>query len=521
MKLKKLKSYLSSFRILFLLIFISAAVFRLTNLDLIEFKADEAINLFLASRPLFGHHFPPGSTVSSIGLLNPPLFNYLLFPIVVISTDPKIVSFFIALINSLAICFFFQCISKVFGKQEALLSSILISFSPWAIIFSRKIWSQNLIIPLTTVLIFSLSKIIKEKNKKYWILYSFINLLIIQLHQSAIFFLTMLNFFLFIQFRKNKNIFHPLFISFGIILGLIPLIPYLIYLIKNLPSDPRAFLVAKERFAPVFHPQLFLRPLQITNQGNFYFLLGKDTFTFKNLYPFIYNLRVIFYIEYLLIPFGAIIFWKKYPQWRFLVTAVFALPFIYFFLHFEPLIHYFLIIALFLFIFLGCGISWLINSTQKFLKLTGKIIFLILIIISIIYNSSFFKLLRIRQGFRGDYGIAYSVSAAEIQEKLLPYKNDPHYKEMFLASFLPTQYWYGYLPIPRMIYNYEKTKNNLKKLEARLKEVPVDSRVQLELLAFWTQNPPTKELLSLLKEKTLLIPGYLLIYREVIKISTD
>ena len=64
--------------LLFLFIVAASAIFRITNLNLIEFKDDEAINLFLAARPLFGHPFPPGGTVSSIGLLNPPFFNYLL-----------------------------------------------------------------------------------------------------------------------------------------------------------------------------------------------------------------------------------------------------------------------------------------------------------------------------------------------------------------------------------------------------------------------------------------------------------
>lgn len=73
------KSYLKDL-IFFLIIILSALIFRITNLRLIEFKVDEAINLFLASRSLFGQSFPPGGTVSSIGILNPPLFNYFLLP---------------------------------------------------------------------------------------------------------------------------------------------------------------------------------------------------------------------------------------------------------------------------------------------------------------------------------------------------------------------------------------------------------------------------------------------------------
>ena len=81
---------------LLLIVLALSLLFRITNLDLIEFKADEGINLFLASRPIFGHGFAPGGTVSSLGVTNFPLINYLLLPLVMISKDPRIISFFIA-----------------------------------------------------------------------------------------------------------------------------------------------------------------------------------------------------------------------------------------------------------------------------------------------------------------------------------------------------------------------------------------------------------------------------------------
>lgn len=520
-KIKTLVLCLPAGKAGFLVVLAAAAVFRLTNLDLIEFKADEAINLFLASRPLFGHPFPPGGTVSSIGILNPPLFNYLLFPLVAISTDPRIVSFFIALINSFVVGFFFLVLRRFFGRLGALLAGLLLALSPWAILFSRKIWIQNLIMPLMVLLLFCLGKIVAKQGKRYWIPYLAANLFIIQLHQSAGFFLVLLNFFLFFQLKKDKGVFSFKYILIGIILGLLPAFPFLIYLVKNLLANPEAILVAKERFAPVFYPQVFLRPLQIINQGNFYFVLGQDTLTFKKLYPLVYNLRALFYLEYLLIPWGVVIFWKKHPQWRFLIGAVLALPFVYFLLHFEPFIHYFLVITPFLFLFLASGFSWLINSRRVFLKSAGAIIFTILVISSLIYNAAFFKLLKNQQGLKGDYGPVYSASAAGVKKRLLPYKNDPHYQEMFLASFLPVQYWYGHLPVPRMLYRYEETKARLNELEMRLKTIPVDARVQLELLAFYTQSFPTPETLVLLKEKTITIPGYQLIYQAVSQLQSQ
>ena len=98
--------------ILFGVILILASFFRIINLDLIEFKSDEAANLLISSRQLFDKPIPPGGTGSSVGVLNPPFFNYLLIPLTYITLDPKVITFFIAFINVLAIAFFFMIVKK-------------------------------------------------------------------------------------------------------------------------------------------------------------------------------------------------------------------------------------------------------------------------------------------------------------------------------------------------------------------------------------------------------------------------
>ena len=116
------------------LVTISALLFRVTNLDLIEFKTDEAVNLLLTAQPIFGHDFVSGGTVSSLGFQNPPIFNYILFPIALTSLDPQIVSLAIALINVAAILGFYFLVKRYYSLATAVIASLLISFSPWAIL---------------------------------------------------------------------------------------------------------------------------------------------------------------------------------------------------------------------------------------------------------------------------------------------------------------------------------------------------------------------------------------------------
>src|SRR3989344_2382365 len=185
----------------FIFIVLCACIFRITNLNLIEFKADEAINLFLAARPIFGHSFLPGATVSSIGLLNPPLINYLLYPFTLLSTDPKIISMIIGLINAFSIGFFYLIVKKYYGLFTALTSSLLFSFFPLMIFFSRKIWAQYLLLPFIVLLFLSLHKLAIDKKTKYWFVYAFSSLFLIQLHQASIILIAILTIFLI---RKVK-----------------------------------------------------------------------------------------------------------------------------------------------------------------------------------------------------------------------------------------------------------------------------------------------------------------------------
>lgn len=495
---------------LFLLVLAAALFFRISHLSLIEFKADEATNLFLASRPLFGHPFPPGGTISSVGILNFPLFNYILFPLAAISTNPKTITFFIGLINSLAVAFLFLILKRYYGTIISLITSMLAALSPWAILFSRKIWPQNLIFPLITILIFALHHIFINQRRRFWVIYIFVSLLIIQLHQGSIFFLILLSLFAFMKSRPPLRL---LIISF--ILGIAPTIPFFQHSLKNLFSYPQAIFIPKEKISNMFYPEIFLRPLQIASQGNFYFILGTDTLTFQKDFPLIYQLRKIFYLEYLLIPLGMLFFWQQYRRLRFLVLAVGSLPIAYFLLRFVPHIHYFIVIVPFVFLFLGISLSRFVNSSKPVFKIAGIGLSIILLLNSFVYNTAFFKLVKKQGGLKGDYGSIFALSEKTIKEGIAPYRGDSHYQEMFLASFLPKRDWYGFLPLSRMIYSYQDTQKRLTKLEKRLNSVPEDTRVQNELLAFYTWTPPTLEILDLLKQKSNTIPGYQPIHNEV------
>lgn len=497
---------------LFILIVLFSFIFRITNLNLIEFKTDEAVNLLLASRPLFGHQFAPGGTVSSVGILNSPLFNYILFPFTLLTLDPRGISLIIGLINSVAIGFIFLIIRRYYGITTAFIAGLLLAFSPWAILFSRKIWAQDLLIPFFVPFFYSIHKLVMEKKNIFWVPFVVFSLFIIQLHQPSIIFITLLTASMFFQ-KVKINL---KYIILGVLIGIIPLIPYLVYEFKNNCPDCQSLIYARNKLSFRYSPELFFRPLQIVSQGNFRFILGNDTLTFAQKFPFVDTLRRVFYFEYLLIPIGIFIFIKKIKNLKFLAYSTITLPFIYFLLKFEPFMHYYVIIIPLLFLFLAVAFNdFLFNKQNLFLRLGSFFVLSLTIITSILFNISFFNLLKQQGRLKGDYGLAFFSTQKEIEEKLASYKKRQNYYEIYLASFIPLNYMYGYQSLGRMIYQNSISTERLSYLEQKLREDPNDPTIRHELIAYYTRFRPTLNTLDLLRQKSYGNPEYETLYRQV------
>ncbi len=494
----------------FLIVFISG-IFRVTSPSLIEFKSDEAINLFLASRPVFGHLIAPGGTVSSVGVLNPPLFNYFLLPLVIISKDPKVISMLIGLINSIAIGLLFLILKRYYGLKIALVSSLLLSLSPWSILYSRKIWNQDIILPLSLPLIYSFHKLIIEKNLKYWMLYMASSLFLIQIHQASIFFISLITIFLILQ----KARIDLRYILIGLFIGIIPLVPYIGYELRNQCPDCKSFIMVKDKLSIKRSLGTFLRPLQITSQGDFHFIIGDDMVNLAKDFPIVYNLRRIFYLEYLILPIGIIVFVKKFKSLKGLAFTTVILPFLYFIFKIEPFMHYYIILTPLLFLFLGYGFCYFLNSKNSIVRNIFLCLLIILIITSYLFNYAFYSLLKKQSGFKGDYGTIFAVDEEKTMKRLLKYKGQKDYEEILLASYVPISSMYGYTPIGSMIYPDKISINELPILERKLKENPEDMRNKDKLIAYYTKTPPTEKTLEILRSRYQEIPEYMPLYDSV------
>jgi len=122
----------------------TAAVLRLAYPGLTEFKADEARLLALALDMVDGR-FPLRGISSSVGFPNFPMSVWLYALPLLVWPHVYAATLFTGLLNSTAVLAGYWLVRRYWGAPAAVASALLFAVSPWAVIFSRKIWAQNLL----------------------------------------------------------------------------------------------------------------------------------------------------------------------------------------------------------------------------------------------------------------------------------------------------------------------------------------------------------------------------------------
>jgi len=128
-----------------------AAFLRMGWSGVVEFKRDEANLSLLALDFARNGSFPLLGIGSSVGVPNAPINVYLLTIPYFFTTSPIVATQFIGLLNVMAVAATYLFARRYVGVFAALIAVVLFAVSPWGVIFSRKIWAQNML-PLFVVL---------------------------------------------------------------------------------------------------------------------------------------------------------------------------------------------------------------------------------------------------------------------------------------------------------------------------------------------------------------------------------
>lgn len=158
---------------------------RLRDLELVEFKADEAIAVDLARRLLDGDLLTVGLR-SSIGAHNPPLFVYLTAIPLAVRDDPLAATAFVGVLGAAAVTLTFFVLRPRFGALVALGAAALFATAPWAVLYGRKLWGQSMLPVVAVSLLWTLFAVLERPRSRAIVFMPILLCLAFQLNFSAL-----------------------------------------------------------------------------------------------------------------------------------------------------------------------------------------------------------------------------------------------------------------------------------------------------------------------------------------------
>lgn len=201
-----------------------ALLLRMGWPTLAEFKRDEAHVVRTALAIAYEGALPVEGVGASIAVSNLPLSLYLMAIPLRLWRDPVAAVLCIGLLNGMAVwaCYAFGRV--YFGRATGLIAAFLFAVNPWAIIYGRKIWSQNL--PAVTIAFFAALSTVLVRGKPWaWVGACVALAALVGLHLGGLAFVPILLLVLLL-YRRRVN-WKPLLV--GAVFCVLAFAPYLIH----------------------------------------------------------------------------------------------------------------------------------------------------------------------------------------------------------------------------------------------------------------------------------------------------
>jgi 4-amino-4-deoxy-L-arabinose transferase-like glycosyltransferase len=132
-----------------------AGVLRLGAPGISEFKRDEGNMTLRALDLVNGRDFPLLGLSSSVSIPNPPISVYLFAIPYALDHDPRAATLFVGALNGIAVGLAWGFARRYYGPSAAVVAGLLYAAGPWAVIYSRKIWAQDLLPPFMIAVIWT------------------------------------------------------------------------------------------------------------------------------------------------------------------------------------------------------------------------------------------------------------------------------------------------------------------------------------------------------------------------------
>jgi hypothetical protein len=152
--------------IVFIAIIMLAAVLRVGAAGIVEFKRDEANLSYMALDMARGREFPLLGIDSSVGIRNAPINVYIMVVPYLFSSDPTVATQYVGWLNVLGVALIYLMARRYGGPVAAIIAAVTFAVSPWGVVYSRKIWAQDMLPPFIIATVWT--GILGFVEKKRW-----------------------------------------------------------------------------------------------------------------------------------------------------------------------------------------------------------------------------------------------------------------------------------------------------------------------------------------------------------------
>jgi 4-amino-4-deoxy-L-arabinose transferase-like glycosyltransferase len=400
--------------LLFVIIILVALFLRLYNLEYMEFKGDEAFNSFKALKMVENGEIPLTSSKSITGINEPPIFIYLLAIPFLFTNNPVVAAGFIAIMNviGIIICFFF--LKKFADERSALIATAFYAVNPWQILFSRKIWTQNLLAPFIMLFIYFMFNAVYDKKRRQVIPAMIALGFIVQLHLSAAYFIGVFTFSI-IWYRERLN---WKYIGIGGILFLMMFAPYFFFQFQNSFIDYHGLSSYLDRKS-AFQVEAFNLPFLLATTKGFDYSFGEPSY--RRFLDSTTSTPLLDLLPVVILFFSIIFLHKAWGDKGIILYLGISLGALFISLSRTKILnHYFLSILPLIFILKGTFLGWLSRKGTKVLTYGIFGITIILMIYQFSFDLQLLNFVKEETCISGDYGQPYVHRYKIIKETVNP-----------------------------------------------------------------------------------------------------
>jgi hypothetical protein len=329
-----------------------AGLLRMGWPGITEFKQDEAHLYTLSLDVAELRAFPLRGIDSSVGLPNGAASVYLFALPLLIWKSPLAATLFVGALNTASVGLAYLLARRYWGRRAALGGALLYAGAPWAVIYSRKIWAQDLLPLFVTGYVFAGLLAFVEGRRRWVLVHLVLLAVIIEIHYSGLALAPLTLVLLVIYWRRVDW----RLVAAGLALAALTALPLLIYVLSLGPVLAGGSAVIGQLLARPgsFSADSFTLPAMLVLGTEVHSLAG--TTAFRAFDASVPNFTVLFWLGGLAALAGLVLaawrWWQGRGQSRpagaeagLVLGLWLVMPMLFFFRHSTPVFpHYFIIL---------------------------------------------------------------------------------------------------------------------------------------------------------------------------------